>query len=141
MKVVINKCYGGFGLSHEAMMRYAEIKGFKLYPEEEEFGLVTYWKIPKSERMDVSLRGPSEWNKLSLEDRQKFNQQWSEQTVYDRDIERNDPALIQVVEELGEKSSGNYAKLSIVNIPDGVDWEIEEYDGTEWIAEKHRTWS
>ena len=32
MKVVINACYGGFGLSHKAIMRYAELKGFKLYP-------------------------------------------------------------------------------------------------------------
>ena len=31
MKVVINDCYGGFSLSYEAVMRYAELKGFKLY--------------------------------------------------------------------------------------------------------------
>jgi len=31
--------------------------------------------------------------------------------------------------------------LKIVDIPDGVEWEIEEYDGMEWVAEKHRTWS
>jgi len=35
MKVVINTCYGGFGLSHEAMLRYAEIKGIKLYLEKQ----------------------------------------------------------------------------------------------------------
>ena len=32
MKVVINKCFGGFGLSHRAVMRYAEVAGFHLYP-------------------------------------------------------------------------------------------------------------
>ena len=32
MKVVINKCYGVFGLSVDAMLRYAELKGFELYP-------------------------------------------------------------------------------------------------------------
>ena len=30
-EIVINKCYGGFGLSHKAIMRYAELKGFELY--------------------------------------------------------------------------------------------------------------
>ena len=31
--------------------------------------------------------------------------------------------------------------LEIVEIPDGIAYEIEEYDGQEWIAEKHRRWS
>jgi hypothetical protein len=33
MKIVINDCYGGFGLSYEGVMRYAELKGIKLYSE------------------------------------------------------------------------------------------------------------
>lgn len=35
MKVVINRCHGGFGLSHEAIMRYAELKGFENFRVEE----------------------------------------------------------------------------------------------------------
>jgi hypothetical protein len=30
--------------------------------------------------------------------------------------------------------------LLIVEVPADVDWYIEEYDGLEWVAEKHRTW-
>jgi hypothetical protein len=30
--------------------------------------------------------------------------------------------------------------LEIVEIPDDVEYTIEEYDGLEHIAEKHRTW-
>jgi hypothetical protein len=30
--------------------------------------------------------------------------------------------------------------LRIVEIPDGVEWHISEYDGIEHIAENHRTW-
>lgn len=56
------------------------------------------------------------------------------------DIERNDPLLIQVVEELQEKANGSCAKLKIVEIPDGIEWEIDEYDGQESIHEKHDTW-
>lgn len=55
---------------------------------------------------------------------------------------RADPRLVQVVEELGSKAaSGRYAGLAVVEIPDGVDWEIEEYDGNEWVSEQHRTWA
>lgn len=56
------------------------------------------------------------------------------------DIERNDPRLIQIVEELGEDAAGYGAMLKIVEIPDDVEWEIDEYDGSEWVAEKHRRW-
>jgi hypothetical protein len=48
--------------------------------------------------------------------------------------------LIQVVEELGDGANGYFAKLKIVEIPDDVLWQIEEYDGKEWVAEQHRTW-
>jgi len=92
MKIVINKCYGGFGLSKEAMDLYLEKKGMQGE------------KIHRSE------------------------------------IDRTDPILIEVVDELGILASDAYSELDIVDIPDDVDWYIEEYDGNEWVAERHRTW-
>ena len=56
-------------------------------------------------------------------------------------INRNDPILIEVVEELKEEANNKFSNLKIIFIPDDVEWEIEEYDGMEWIAEKHRKWS
>lgn len=56
------------------------------------------------------------------------------------EIERTDPRLVAVVEELGKKASGPTAELRVVEIPDGIEYEIEEYDGYEHIAEVHRTW-
>ena len=41
---------------------------------------------------------------------------------------------------MGAEANGNYAKLKIVEVPYGVEWTIAEYDGYEWVAEKHRTW-
>ena len=51
MKVVINACYGGFGLSEKAVMRYAELKGLTLYPERSPL-YTTYWLVPEGERED-----------------------------------------------------------------------------------------
>lgn len=59
----------------------------------------------------------------------------------DTDVARDDPDLIATIEQLGRKaSSGRFANLKIITIPDGVDWEVKDYDGVEWVAEKHRTW-
>lgn len=57
------------------------------------------------------------------------------------DVERNDPILVEVVETLGNKANNSHSKLKVVEIPDDVDWVIQDYDGREWIAEKHRTWN
>lgn len=91
MKIVINVCYGGFGLSDQALQEYKSRKG-------------------------------------TTED------------IGDWDIPRDDPVLVSVVEDLGEKSHGNFAILKVVDIPDDVKWEINEYDGNEWVAEVHRIW-
>jgi hypothetical protein len=56
------------------------------------------------------------------------------------EISRDDPILVHLVEELMEDANGPYSELKVVEIPDGVDWYVEEYDGIEWVAEVHRTW-
>lgn len=56
------------------------------------------------------------------------------------DIRRDCPHLVKVVEELGSRANSAYADLKVVQIPDGVEWQIDEYDGNEWVAERHRTW-
>ena len=140
MKVVINRCFGGFGLSHEAVMRYFEIKGITVYPEQGKnyWKLWTYWTVKPEDR--IESKEDEDFYKMPIEDRAAYNKAHSEQTIYERDIERNDPALVQAVEELGDKANGAHAELAVVEIPDDVDYRIEEYDGREHIAEAHRTW-
>ena len=58
----------------------------------------------------------------------------------DREIERTDPILVKVVEQLGTKANGGAAQLEIVEIPDDVKWSISDYDGIESIHEVHRVW-
>lgn len=91
MKIVINSCYGGFGLSDDAIAGYMAAKNLSVEPD-----------------------------------------QYS--------IDRADQDLVRIVEKLGSLSNGNNAELSIVEIPNDVKWQIEEYDGKEWVSELHRIW-
>lgn len=135
-EVVINACYGGFGLSHEAVMAYAERKNLELYVEATSLSLAPYcyYKVPPEQyhALEEELRANGENFKRLNEKDWYFS---------DRDIARDDPDLVAVVRELGDEASDKLAKLSIVEIPDGVEWQIEEYDGYEHVAEKHRTWA
>jgi len=90
MHIVINSCYGGFGLSDKALDMYKQLSN-------------------KSE-------------------------------VYSFELDRTDPILIQVVEALGAEADGRFAKLRIIEIPDDIEWEITEYDGSESVEEVHRKW-
>jgi hypothetical protein len=139
MKIVINRRCGGFGLSHEAMLKYFEYNGWKCYLEKDKRGSYTYWKVPKDQRQGIL--SSEEFTKASIEDRKKSNLLYSSLSVYPGDLNRDDKILVKVVEELGSKANGEYASLTIADIPDDVEWQIEEYDGNEWVAEVHRTWS
>ncbi len=93
MKIAINKCFGGWGLSQAA---YAELG------------------IP--------------WDTYGF--------------AFSAENERTDPKLIACIEKLGaEKASGSFAKIKIVEVPDGISWEISDYDGIETVKESHSSWS
>jgi hypothetical protein len=78
-KIVINTCFGGFGLSDKAL---------KMLGREDK------WEIEK---------------------------------------DRTNPQLVKVVEELGHEADGDSASLSIVEIPKGTYYQINEYDGQESV--------
>lgn len=141
MKVVINNQFGGFGLSKEGYKRYCEIKGLPCYITEDAkysaLGIFTCWLVPTDERVADQ---EDKFYTMSMEERGEYNRQYREQTLTCRDISRNDPALVQLVEENTKLYSGRHATLKVVEIPDDVEYEIEEYDGNEHVAEKHRTW-
>ena len=113
MKIVINSDYGGFSLSDKAVLEYGKRKGLNLIKDEN-----TNWNI-------------SIFYKDSITPENYF---------CEREIPRNDLDLVAVVENLGESANGFAASLKIVEIPEDVDWCVEENDGREWVAEKHRTW-
>lgn len=139
MKIVINACHGGFGLSHEGILRYLQLAGKQVWVEADEDweGNFNYWLVPKEGRV---INRESDFWSLTMEEKTAYNEAWRDQNFSYREIARDDPILIHVVEELGEAANNRYSELKIVEIPDDVEWQIDEYDGTEWVAEKHRTW-
>ena len=141
MKIVINRCYGGFGLSDKAMYRYAELKGIKVYPERSKgaFEHTIFWVVPKEQRQREL--GKNEWVSMTEAQQREYNRVYNDSHICDHNIPREDPALVQTVEELKEEANGSCAKLSVVEIPDDVEWEIDEYDGMESVEEAHRSWS
>ncbi|KZU07873.1 hypothetical protein Nizo2263_1946 [Lactiplantibacillus plantarum] len=46
---------------------------------------------------------------------------------------RTDKDLIAIVTEDGKAANTRFSKLMIVDIPDGYDYEISEYDGIEQV--------
>lgn len=106
MKVVLNKCYGGFSISELAAQMMAA-------------------NGSEQAQKELSQRGC--WHGYGYVDGMDG---------YDR----TDPLLVEAVEALGEDASGSLARLRVVEIPDGIEWEISEYDGIETILEAHRSW-
>ncbi|MEK6860432.1 MAG: hypothetical protein AABY07_00535 [Nanoarchaeota archaeon] len=118
MKIIINKCYGGFSLSQEAILWLIKNKG---------------WKTALDDSNDDSIK-ITEWTKK--DDIKCFGRY----SASEYRIDRTDKDLVECVEVLGNEANGRYANLKIIEIPDGIEYEIDEYDGVESIAEKHRSW-
>ena len=154
MKIVINKCYGGFSLSPLAIKRMAELQGRKCFffrdlvlkkdrirkPITLEEACRDFF-FDAFDTDDLSfLSKPKDWFEMSEEEKHAFNEAYEKHHLTDRPDDRTDPLLIQVVEELGAEADGKCAQLQVVEVPDGIEWELDEYDGIESIAEKHKTW-
>lgn len=136
MKVVVNKCYGGYGYSPEATLWLFE-NGYN----EDGFKTPVQKYFRTFDGVEDAL---SDWRKYLKEK----NGGWF-LTVFSPNEEfvlrvpssnRRDPLLVKCVETLGKKANDSCSNLVVVEIPDGIEYEIEEYDGQEWVAEKHRTW-
>lgn len=104
-KVAINKCYGGFGVSKKAAVKIMDrvIKR------------IGYNPLSKLKEFE---------NNINSEDNKAHFINWY--------LQRHDPALIEVIEEMGEAANGPCAKLEIEEINSKC-YKIEKYDGYENI--------
>lgn len=103
MEILINRDYGGFGLSEEAE---------KL--------------ILKDRGIDVDSLSDEDYSELRKE---VLFDGWN----YRKELRTNTDVL-RIVKEIGlKKAAGNYSKLGIAVVPDNVYFEIEDYDGVEYV--------
>ena len=102
-KVVYNACFGGFSISKEAceMLAAAGVESAIEALKEHEDEPAKKWA--KTFGFSYSASG----------------------------MARHDPRLVSVVEALGDKANGRYAKLRIAEV-DGP-YRIDEYDGSESV--------
>lgn len=126
-KVVINTCYGGFGLSTKAYEKLMEL-GIPLreYVEQKRDPITNRFLPEPANDGEVIFKSLST----------KANDYWDCWTQDNREH----PLLVQVVEELGSEVDGDHSQLKIVEIPADVEYTIAEYDGIESIHEVHRSW-
>lgn len=147
MKVVINKCFGGFGLSEKAyeqliawgvpVRKYVEEQrdpntGLFLHETNNDVEVIFDRELTPAEENTFAALYHQYKGKSSMS--RRYWDTWTREN-------RTHPLVVRVVEELGSKeASSDVAELAVVEIPDGIEWEISEYDGLEHIAEKHRVW-
>lgn len=156
-KVVINSEAGGFSLSHHGLMLYGKLKNLNInvyYKSETENLYETYIRKNGKETEDCLLFHcvlPNEYifpkevdanfladHTIQISDYFFLMQNDGKKLLHDF---RSDPYLVQVVEDLNELASGEYASLKVVDIPEDVIWEIWTFDsGSEIVKEVSREW-
>jgi hypothetical protein len=127
-KVAVNKCYGGFSLSDEAVEECLR-RGMTVETIDE----ANDRDRPRDEHADF-------WKEERTRYAACFSKYYPSKWSYSDPDFRTHPIILAVIEDLGEAANGQCANIKIVEVPDDVSWHIEEYDGQEWIAEDHRTW-
>lgn len=149
-KVIINKCFGGYGFDPFTVQKYAEEKGIQLYwykrnfdfkigNMEESMVKIPFYMIMRDDGMRM------EYIAYTKDMGNEFVRDWDDKSVEacefgigNDDDSRTDPVLIGVIEKYGKQNTHCCHAPTVVKVPDGVEWMIEEYDGFETLHEKHR---
>lgn len=125
-RVILNKCFGGFGVSKDAYELYAKKKGISVF----------HYTYATDDNRSFDFHFTKDFGDnvyISNEDFKKYFLNLDENF-------REDKTLIEVVEELGEKANTFYSNLKIVEIPDDLDYVIDNYDGIETLHQKVQEW-
>ena len=142
VKVILNKDYGGFGVSAKAHKLYAERLGKELfyYVGHYEKPHVVYKKVSYEDFIKKNtLFYFYSFKDLGDETFKDLVEQDDNSILNLDEHHREDPLLIQIVEELGEEASSWAATLKVVEIPDELangNYMIDDYDGAEILHAK-----
>jgi hypothetical protein len=124
--VLYNSCFGGFSITDDV---------FEWVRDNEDMLRERYDSEAVDECVNVTLVGET------------YDDGSGPKTfgdVHPHEISRDNPLLVDIV--LGAsgydgKIDGSVADISIATVPDGVEWEIDEYDGQETVREQTRSFS
>lgn len=128
MKIILNKCFGGFGLSTEAYKLYAEKIGKEIYEYYQDYKKGFDYFIKGSGGLCKHYFTKDFGEEIKLND-----EEYNKYCLYLSDEKRTDKILIEVVEELKERANNGCSDLEIIEIPDNCYYKINEYDGVETI--------
>ncbi len=133
-KVVINRNSHGFTLSTSAIIKLIEMQSpiLKKMTETEYYGSVSVENDIYSNKKGRYYIDP------------RYGQVMDGGIIYtfdDTKVNRSHPDLLSLFDILDDVG-GEHSHLKVVEIPDDVEYTIEESDmsGVEWIEEKHRKW-
>jgi len=137
MKILINTCFGGFCFSDEAVALYCQ----KRYQRSPVFYGRKNGNMVRLTHVEVKndhlIYAFTEDNGPVL----PANADWDEMGyINPRPSDRTDPLWVEVAQELGTGANSSSSDIVIVDVPDDVKWFISDYDGSEHVAESHRTW-
>jgi len=128
-RILINSTHGAFILSDAAIQWLITWKGWSTT----DYNVVVPW-LSSLETADPRGVGHRQRRGAFSDNMQAF----SHKGMFN---ERTDADILDCFDALGsEQFSGDYSSIISVDIPADVEWMIKEYDGTEHIAEVHRTW-
>jgi hypothetical protein len=139
MQIVVNRCHGGFGLSHTAIMLYAEKKGIKLYSVVE-VNSYDFSNRPHKYKLWDGTGEPFFIAYITAPLNEDGTFPTDSYFSISSEIKRTDTILIEIVRELGDAANTKYSKLEIIDIPEDISYEISDYDGYETVEETHRSW-
>lgn len=119
-KIVINRRYGGLELSNEAIEQWGKRKGITLTPQ--------YYNYTTKKDAICFYTFEDDENNIRI-------------LVPDEHIRRDDEALVETITELGEYANTEVSELTVIEVPDDVEWSIirKNFDA-EIIVEKGRVW-
>lgn len=147
-KVILNKCYGGFNPSSTAYLKYAEKKNIELF----KYNYEVIVNNKSSLGDDIKLFKSSSTNHqrgnmwtlwLTKDFGDSVTVSWSDIVSYSlklNDDMREDATFIEVVEELKDEASDCASHLVVVEIPDDLDYVIDDYDGYEKLHQRVQEW-
>jgi len=116
MEIILNKCFGGYGISAEAIKLCRDAGA-------------TWAQWPNSFLPGEKYEEGSD----EICDRPYVPYEA-------RDSSRTCPILIKLVKDGTTSVNDRYAKLEVVDIPEGVAYEISEYDGIESVEAPRQIW-